>query len=169
MAKPVDVGVTTRVGPRTIEASRLKMSLYLAGSLVFVAIGVAMVRDPSTGLKGWLALVFFALCAASFTWMLMRPQVLELDAKGFTVRGGFIRSPKTVLWRDVERFFVYRLPKGGKMIGYTLEPAARKDTAMARMARSFGADGALPKGWPGSAEKMVENLNAYRLWARGFS
>lgn len=169
MGKPIDVGLSTQVGPRTIEASRLKMSLYLAGSLVFFVIAVWMVTQPSTDWKGWLALGFVTLCVASFTWMLVRPQVLELDAKGFTLSGGFVRSPKTVLWRDVEKFVVYRLPRGGKMIGYMLEPAARKDTALSRMARGFGADGALPKGWPGSPEKMVEDLNAYRLWARGFS
>lgn len=167
MGKPIDVGISTQVGPRTIEASRLKMSLYLAGSLVFFALAVWMVRDPSTGWKGWLALGFVTLCVASFTWMLVRPQVLELDAKGFTVGGGFVRSPKKVLWRDVESFFVYKLPRGGKMIGYNLVPAARKATALGRIARSFGADGALPKGWPGSPEKMVEDLNAYRLWALG--
>ncbi|WP_165185151.1 hypothetical protein [Caulobacter soli] len=167
MAKPIDVGVNTRVGPRTIEASRLKLWLYLAISLVFVAIGVMMVQDPSAGLKGWLVLLFFGLGVAAFVVLLVRPQVLDLDTQGFTLRGGFVRSPKTVLWRDVERFFVYRLPRGGKMIGYMLEPAARKDTALNRIARSFGADGALPKGWPGSPEKMVEDLNAYRLWALG--
>lgn len=169
MGKPIDVGVSTQVGPRTIEASRLKMSLYLAGSLIFVAIGAMMVGDDSTNLKAWLALVFFGLCAAIFAFLLMRPQVLELDAKGFTVRGGFIRAPKKVLWRDVESVFVYKLPRGGKMIGYNLVPAARKDTALGRIARSFGADGALPKGWPGSPEKMAEDLNAYRVWALGVS
>ncbi|MBO9709282.1 MAG: hypothetical protein J7521_13830 [Caulobacter sp.] len=167
MAKPVDIGVQQRVGPRTIQASRVKACLYLAGSLAFVAIGVLMVQDPATGLKGWLALGFFALCAACFIVMLVRPQTLELDIQGFTVRGGFIRSPKTVLWRDVETFFVYRLPKGGKMIGYNLVPAARNQTALGRMARSFGADGALPKGWPGSPDAMVEDLKAYRQWALG--
>lgn len=167
MAKPIDVGVNTRVGPRSIEASRLKLWLYLALSLIFVAGGVLMVQDPSTGLKGWLVLAFFGLGVAVFVVLLVRPQVLELDPKGFTLRGGFIRSPKTVLWRDVESIFVYKLPRGGKMIGYNLVPGIRKDTALARMARSFGADGALPKGWAGSPEKMAEDLNAYRLWALG--
>ncbi len=167
MAKPIDVGVSTRVGPRTIESSRLKASLSLLGSLVFVAIGVMMVRDPLVSTKGWLALVFFGVCAAAFAVLLFRPQVLILDKDGFMISGGFVRSPKKVLWRDVEGFFVYRLPRGGKMIGYNLQPAARKQTALSKIARSFGADGALPKGWPGSAEKMADELNAYRLWALG--
>ncbi len=167
MAKPIDVGVSPRVGPRTIESSRLKASLSLLGSLVFVAIGVMMVRDPLVSTKGWLALLFFGVCAAAFAVLLFRPQVLILDKDGFMVSGGFVRSPRKVLWRDVEGFFVYRLPRGGKMIGYNLQPAARKQTALGKIARSFGADGALPKGWPGSPEKMAEDLNAYRLWALG--
>jgi hypothetical protein len=164
MAKAAEIGVTTRVGPRTIEASRAKAWLYFLGSLVFVAGGLWMVQDPSKA-GGWFVLLFFGACAVVFAIMLVRPQVLILDASGFMVSGGLVRSPRKVLWRDVRGFHVYRLPKGGKMIGYFLEPSVRKDTAMAKINRGLGADGALPKGWPGSPEKMVEDLNAYRLWA----
>lgn len=167
MSKPLDVGVTTRVGPRTIEASRVKAWLYLLGSLAFVAGGLLMVRERSAGAGGWLALLFFGACAVVFVIMLIRPLTLTLDANGFMVSGGLVRSPRKVLWRDMQGFHIYRLPRGGKMIGYYLEPSARKDTAMAKITRSFGGDGALPEGWPGSPEKMVEDLNAYRLWALG--
>jgi hypothetical protein len=139
--------------------------LYLLLSLAFVAGGVLIVRDPSSGAGGWLCMTFFGLCAVVFAIQLIRPQVLTLDIDGFTLDGGLVWSPKTVLWRDVQGFFVYRLPRGGKMIGYNWEPGAKKDTAARRLVRAFGADGALPKGWPGSPEQMVEDLNAYRLWA----
>jgi hypothetical protein len=165
MSKTLEAGVKAPVGPRTIEASRLQISLYLLGSLVFVVIGLVVIQNPSPRIGAWFAVLFFGLCAAVFATLLLRPQVLILDAGGFTVGGGLIRSPRKVLWRDVEGFFVYRLPKGGKTIGYNLAPAARKDTPLTRIASSLGADGALPRGWPGSPEKMVEDLNAYRLWA----
>jgi hypothetical protein len=38
---------------------------------------------------------------------------------------------------------------------------------MGRIARRFGADAALPKGWPMSPDAMVEHLNAVRAQALG--
>lgn len=169
MAKPVDVGVDTRVGPRTIKASRFKASLQLVMSLVFVAVGLMMVRINPVGLiglAGWLVLLFFGPSAAILVVLLVRRRSLELDAKGFTLRGGLIRLPRKVLWRDIEPFFLYRLPKGGKMIGYKFVPASRKEMALER-ADSLEADDAMIDEWPRSPEKMVEDLNAYRHWALG--
>jgi hypothetical protein len=155
------------VPPRhtTIQGSRGKTLLYLAGSLAFTAIGVLMVADPHRGLKSWLCVTFFGLCTAVFAVLLVRPHKLILDDNGFTLDGGLRRSPRTTAWRDVETFFVYRLPKAGKMIGYTLMPAVRKNTMMANLARNFGGDGALPKGWSMSPEQMAETLNAHRARA----
>jgi hypothetical protein len=170
MAKPVDVSVDTRVGPRTIKASLFKASLQLVMSLVFVAVGLMIVRiDPVglMGLAGWLVLLFSGLGAAIFVVLLVRRRSLELDAKGFTLRGGLIRFPRKVLWRDIEPFFLYRLPKGGKMIGYKFVPASRKEMALERAADSLEADDAMLDEWPRSPEKMVEELNAYRHWAHG--
>ena len=156
------------------SVSRWKMTLYLAGSLAFVAIALFFLQHPSEmrhpnegAWKMWLCLVFFSPCALVFAWLLIRPPRLLLDRQGFTLVGGLIRSPKTIPWRDVEAFFVYRLPRGGKMIGYNYRPGVREVTALARVGRAFGADGALPKGWTLSPEKMVDELNAYRAWASG--
>jgi hypothetical protein len=65
--------------------------------------------------------------------------------------GGFVRSPKRICWRDIDEFFVYRLPKGGKMIGLNHRPGARK----AARKLPFGPDGALPKCWPGSPDSTA--------------
>jgi len=165
MGKPVDVGVGTRLGPRTIEVSRLKISLYLVMALVFVVGGAAMTQDPSASVMGWLCVLFFGLGGAVFIMLLIRPQALDLDADGFTLRGGFVRSPKKVLWRDVEGFFVYRLPKGGKMIGYNLRPAARKDTVLQKLSSSLGADGGHPQGMARIARE--DGRGAERLSAVG--
>lgn len=151
-----------------IAASRRKTIIYLAVSLAFVAIGL-MVLQSSDGNDGKLrfALVFFGVCAASFAWLLIRPQRLLLDEHGFTVLGGFVWSPKRVYWHDIDEFFVYRLPRGGKMIGYNFKRSAVRVTSAVYLARQFGADGALPKGWHQSPESMVEKLNAYREGAAG--
>jgi hypothetical protein len=163
MATGQDISVPAR--STIITSSRGKTLAYLAVSLIFVAMGAFMLGDPSQATMAWLCIVFFGLGVVAFIWLLIRPQTLTLDAEGFTLGGGMVRSPKTIPWRDVQGFFVYKLPKGGKMIGYNFAPGARKDTTIARLARGFGADGALPRAWPQSPEKMAETLNAYRARA----
>lgn len=149
-----------------IKSSRGKTVFFLLISLAFVAIAVAIPsEDVAESYKYWLAGAFFGLCSVVFAWLLIRPQRLLLAPTGFTVAGGFVRSPKHVLWRDVNPFFVYRLSRGGKMIGYNFAPGARTDSTLIRVNRLVGAEGALPKGWPGSPELMVERINAYRARA----
>lgn len=171
MAKPVDVGVDTRFGPRTITASRLKASLRLAMYLPFVAVAVLVVWvDPVglIGLAGWLMLLLFGGAAALSILSLVRRRCIELDADGFTVRGGSIRFPRKVLWRDIEPLFVYRLPEGGgKMIGYRFLPAARQELGLERAGDGLEVDEAMLDEWKRAPEKMVEDLNAYRRWALG--
>ena len=149
-----------------ILSSRLKYALYLAGSLAFVAIGLLLPRheDP----EAWkldAGVVFFGLCSTIFIWLLIRPQRLTLDEEGFTLSGGLVRTPKKVRWRDVDEFFVYRLPKGGKLIGYNYRLNSCAASPMTKFNRQFGADAALPKGWAIPPEIMADELNTYRRQA----
>lgn len=156
------------MGATEISVSRWKIALYLAISLGFVAIALLMVQHPDEEVwKAQLGLGFFGLCSLIFAWLLIRPQRLVLDSQGFTLEGGLVRNPKKVYWRDIDEFLVYRLPRAGKMIGYNYKPGVRQDSALARITRKFGADAALPKGWPMSPEKMVAELNTWRLQAAG--
>jgi hypothetical protein len=171
MAKPVDIGVNTQFGTRVIRASRLKLAPELVKCLVIMAVGVLMIRiDPAglLGLVGWLVLLFFGLVATLHAIRLVRPRALELDAQGFTL-GVLLNGPaRKMLWRDIDRFFVYRPPESRrKMIGYRIAPASRQDSGLEAEADGFEADAALLHEWPGSPEKMVETLNAYRRWALG--
>jgi hypothetical protein len=151
-----------------ISASRWKTLLYLGISLAFVVIALLGLRHPSRDAeKLQLALVFFGPCVAVFAWMLIRPSRLLLDDEGFMVLGGFTRSRKKIYWRDIDKFFIYRLPRGIKAIGYNYKPSARKASTVNDLARSLGADGTLPKGWTRSPDKIVEELNGYRLRAAG--
>ncbi|WP_293400401.1 hypothetical protein [Phenylobacterium sp.] len=149
-----------------ILSSRLKSAFYLAGSLVFVAIGLFLPRDDDPG--SWklnVGVVFFGLCSTIFTWLLIRPQRLSLDEEGFTLSGGLVRTPKKVRWKDVDEFFVYRLPRGGKLIGYNYRPNSGEASPMTKFNRQFGADAALPKGWATPPETMANKLNTYRRQA----
>jgi len=78
-------------------------------------------------------------------------------------------SPKTTRWSEIEEFFVYRLPKGGKMIGFNYRPGASPHSTLSKINRRFGAEGALLNLWPGSPEAMAEELNEYRALALGWS
>jgi hypothetical protein len=153
--------------PSEIRGSVWKNALYLASSLIFVVGGLAMLREPDSVGTGWLCLIFFGLGALVFLLLLIRPQRLLLDSQGFTLCGGLVRSPRLVRWRDIEPLFVYRLPRAGKMVGFNYRPGVGPDTAMARIARRLGADGALPKGWPMSPDALADHLNAVRANALG--
>ena len=154
------------VEERTITGSRGKSLLLLAVSLAFVAFAVAQLRGPPpVDWRVWLTLIFFGLGAIVFAWLLVRPQRLILDAEGFTVAGGLVRAPRRTGWAEVDHFFVYRLSRGGKMIGYNYAQGARPASALRDLGRRFGADGAISKGFPGSPERLVEELNAYRARA----
>jgi len=149
-----------------LATARWKIALYLAGSLAFVAIALLLLEHPDRDAwKLQFVLGFFGLCAVVFAWLLIRPQRLLLDPEGFTVVGGFARNPKKVRWRDIDEFFVYRLPRGGKMIGFNYKPGAREVSPIARLNRRLGADGALPKGWAQSPENVATELNEYRVRA----
>lgn len=152
--------------PIEIIGSRWKAALYLAISLGFVAIGVMMVRDPQAGgVIAWFCLLLFACCALIFARVLVRPQRLQLDSQGFIVVGGLTGTSDLVRWRDIEPFFVYRLPRAGAMIGYNFAPGARPDSKFRKFSRWMGAEASLPKGWSKSPAAIVEQLNAYRAQA----
>jgi hypothetical protein len=95
----------------------------------------------------------------------MRPRRLVLDDEGFTLTGGLVWSPQKLCWRDIDHFFGYRLAKGGKLIGFNFKPGLRGAGPRFRLNQVFGADGALPRGWTRSPERMVDELNAWRMQA----
>ena len=142
-----------------IVASRFRMSLYLALSLAFVALGLWLADDPALR---W-ATAFFALCAGACAFLLLRPQRLTLDQEGFALTGGLARSPMRVAWRDVGEFMIL----GGPMIGFDYLPDATDTPRGAALASQIaGAQGALPGNWSRPTRTVVDQLNAYRARAR---
>jgi hypothetical protein len=132
--------------------------------LGFVGAAIFLPGDDPHAIWRLLTVGLFGLGGVVQAWILVRPQRLTLDAEGFTLSGGLMRSGsvKTIPWRDVEEFFVWRSGRGNKMIALNFQPDASERTGFARFSRAFGADGALPSEWSERAEKMVDELNAYR-------
>jgi hypothetical protein len=96
---------------KEIRSSRKKMLLYLAGRLGFVTSGAFLIRDScENNLPLWASLAFFALCSVVFVWLLIRPPRLIVDGTGFLVAGGFVSSPKKVLWREIDGFSSIAFP-----------------------------------------------------------
>jgi hypothetical protein len=147
-----------------IQSSRGKILLYLVVSLVFSLGSLAMVQsDHSDGAwKLWLGGIFFGFGSLVFVALLIRPQRLVLDRTGFALEGGLVLSPKKVAWSDVDEFFVWRLPRGGKSVGYRYRPGAKNVPKIVKVNRAFGADGALPRAWPLGPDELAAELNAYR-------
>jgi hypothetical protein len=138
--------------------------------LLFVAGGTAMIAHPDRGIErwqGWLATLFFSACAAAAVVLLLRPTTLSLDAEGLVLAGGMIRTPRRIPWTQAERFRLYRLPRGGRMIGYDKPRDPLADTPRGLTAAFLGVDGSLPTNWTMSSDKLVALLNSYRAQVLG--
>jgi hypothetical protein len=155
-----------------IHSSRLKTALYLCLCLGFVAFVVLTLKhahrstaalpdaaDLRRTADGEFVGATFALLSILMAWMLIRPWRLVLDDEGFTLKGGYIRSPKKVFWRDIDHFYVFVTRRGTRVIGYNYKPGVREILP----AIEPGPDKKLPTGWPMGTEDMVDKLNAYRL------
>ena len=143
-----------------IKSSLWKSALTLIGSLALTVLCAAL--SSSGNFIIWFGVAFFGLGSIISVFMLVRPQRLLLTPSGFSVVGGLSRSPKETLWSEVSPFFVFDLPKGGKMIGFNYTSEAQKNSILVRLSQSIGADGGLPTGWTQSPEKIVVHLNSYR-------
>ncbi|MDG4881122.1 hypothetical protein [Mesorhizobium sp. WSM4884] len=162
MSAPENAMVTEPIESKTIRGSRGKVAVYLLTSLAFVYGGATM-RDDA--FVGWGSVILFGSTALVFFWWLVRPPLLLLDSDGFTLQGGFVRTPQQVLWGDIDSFLVYRLPRGSDAIGYNFRDDAKGASPLALTSKRLGTKVLLPGRWPLSTEQMVEALNAYRLEA----
>jgi hypothetical protein len=155
---------------KVFVSSRRQTAIMFAGSLAFVAIAFLVPGSDQPAHWRTFAGSFFGLCAVVFVWLLVRPQRLTLDADGFTLSGGLMRpvNARKIYWRDVEPFFLYRMPgyrglPGPKVIGLNFVGEASERPALARFNRErLGLDGSLPGLWPAGPEQMIQELNDYR-------
>ncbi|MGV1769495.1 hypothetical protein ACQZ6B_04885 [Agrobacterium vitis] len=154
---------------KEIRQSNLKVLCFLVGSLTFVALSFYILGPGTSSLFRWLGIGFFGFCAFMFAILIFRPQRLLLDHSGFEIVGGFVPRRKEY-WVNVSDFFVYRLPRGGKQIGYNYVPGFSKNSSWpafnrswrALNRRSFGAEAAIPNIWSLKPELVVQELNEFR-------
>ena len=147
-----------------IIASRSKTAFLFLFSIMFTCIGLFL-PDEQGSMMQWVA-IFFGTCSATFVIMLVRPRQLSLDENGFSVSGGFLRSPQNTAWRDVSEFFVLSLRPGTSFVGYHFSPEFVEKHPTVKLARNVtGADGMLHGPWPGTNAKLADKLNAYRQLA----
>jgi hypothetical protein len=154
------------IEPLVIRGSRWIYAAYMAASMVacllFFVIGY-VVLPAELLLVLWPVLISFGLGAVAFGWFLIRPFKIALDAEGFTFSGGGRTCPK-IAWRHVKEFFVLSSP-GLKFVCLNYEPDApdvRRNPALIRFARKYGAEGAIGWGFELPAEQVADTLNSYR-------
>lgn len=162
MSITMSAKMADQVASETIRGSRSKVAIYLVGSLA-LAYGGATMRDHA--FVGWVSVILFGSAALVFLWWIVRPPLLLLDSNGFTLEGGFVRTPKQVRWGDIDSFFVYSLPRGSDAIGYNLRHDPKRTSPPASISKEPRIKVLLPGKWPLSTGQMVDALNTYRLEA----
>jgi hypothetical protein len=133
-----------------IKASPLKMLLLTAGSLGFVGAGVWIVKTTPGGafahLMGWLAILFFGLCAVGWCWQAfsLRGNVVVIDREGILDRRV---SDNSIPWDKVKLISTWS-NDNQKIIILKLDPAFDEvfpTKTITRMTRGvnakLGADG----------------------------
>jgi hypothetical protein len=144
-----------------IVEARTKILLLLAAALAFVA-GYAFLPDPDHQLPNWGGW-FFALCAAVFVVLLLRPRKLTLDSDGFSISGGLAGKALKKEWGDVTGFFPVRIRLGSSMVGFDYSVHAKTKPRGAWVAKRIsGAEGGISGAWPCSTVDQADQLNAYR-------
>ena len=146
----------------TLRTKPIKMLLYLLGSLLFVVIGVLLLRDTFVG---WLGIGFFGLCSIVFALLLLpNASYLELTPEGFTIRSLF-RS-HSYSWTEIETFAVGYASRM-KTVVFNLSPFYENQHTLRKTNKKlFGFEACLPDTYGMSAEELADLMNT---WKRRFS
>jgi hypothetical protein len=144
--------------PMVLRPSRLKVTALIVLSVVFVVVGIMMVRSGgATAVKGWFGLIFFGLMGIVFVGMLLPGSCyLRLDPNGFTMCTLYRKS--FTPWSKVRNFGVTRVWR--RVVGVNLEPDASIGTGIRRVNRVIaGYDNALPDTYGMKVEALAELMN----------
>jgi hypothetical protein len=141
------------------KASLKKAALILAGSILFIVMGVALTAEKP--LLGWLCVAFFSLGIPA-ALMAMRPNAtyLKLTDEGFEMAA--MSRTTAYKWSDVERFQVIRV-RGAKMIGIVFSAEYnRQMAARAVSSKLTGVEGAIPDNYNASVQEICRALNEWK-------
>ncbi|MCC6961950.1 MAG: hypothetical protein IT585_01720 [candidate division Zixibacteria bacterium] len=146
--------------PVTLRPSRTRTALLFCGSLMFVILGVWMVREGLV--VGYLSIGFFGLGLIAFGLNFHpRAAYLHLSEDGFTYCRGFLRH--THGWSDIQEFGVV-IFKFNRIVAWNFAPdypASRGGRAFSRWIADFEA--ALPDTYGMKAEYLAELMERLRL------
>lgn len=154
--------------PRVLRSSRLKTAALLAGSIVAVIVGAAMVRSKEP--YGWFVLSFSALGVAVFLSIFLKPNRLEISEDGFTTVT--LGRRWSVDWDQCGSFRTssegpdtfYQGP-GTTRVVFDCDESQR--SRLAGLAELLGGTtAALPDTYGMSPAELAELLNRYRAVAR---
>lgn len=155
----------------TLRPRRLKWILVLLGSAAFVAIGLAMMRDPDVQPRFmvYLTIGFFGLCGlAALLQLIPGSSYLRLSPEGLTIRTMW--RDTTYQWKDIERFGVGEFAtihgpfrQRHRMIGIDFVPGYQRGGITLQLMRASstvsGFQGALPDNYGRDYEELAGYLN----------
>ena len=148
-------------GITPVPQARWKIGLRLLVCLGFLAIAVALSREPKLGPRAtyymWAMLVLASPGALIFLAQLVRPGRLEISPRGLVERGLF--RTRTWTWDAFCRFHMYRY-RGTKRVVFDLARPPQPPNLLQRISRGMGHDGSLMMGLSISPERTAEQLNA---------
>ena len=144
--------------PLVLYPSRGKLAAFLGVSVLFVAIGVLMVRNGEP-VAGCLCGGFFALLVPVFLIsMSRRAAYLRLHSEGFTFSS--LYRAHTVAWSDVLEFGVMRTT-GKSMVGWNFVAGYARSGGLRKVNQAIsGFDAALPDNYGMDVEQLAALMAA---------
>lgn len=153
---------------RVIVASRAKIGLFVALSLVFVAIGVWMVQSnesPKTLIFGWAAIGFFGVVGIpALALQLIKPPRLILGPEALVMEQTFGKTTR-LAWADIDEFVLWSFRRSSQ-VAFRYKEGRRPNTLAQNLIGGMGIDGALGTAWPIRPEALCQLLNEAKNAAR---
>jgi hypothetical protein len=141
--------------PLTLKPSRTKSVMLLIVCIVFVAIGVWMIRDGES--MGYLCAIFFGLGVPVFVINLHpRASYLKLDETGFIFCSLF--RAHAVRWADVEEFGIVSI-RMNRMVAWNFFPGRASGGLRAMSKAISGFDAALPDTYGMGAPALADLMS----------
>ena len=157
-----------------LRPRKLKWILVLLASAGFVAIGLAMLRDPDVQPRFmvYLTIGFFGLCGfAALLQLIPGSSLLRLTPDGLTIRAMWRET--TYRWSDIERFGVGQFStihgpfrQRHRMVGIDFVPGYPRGKIAGQLMRASsgisGFQGALPDNYGRDYQELADYLNQLR-------